>query len=140
MDKVGIKNMDDLLTKLKDAKRQALNGVDSSTKRAIEKMKPEELVEQLSVILKENAERIMKGEPIYDLPPGLVDEIQSLLLMSNHRKLYLPGLNTAWVRRRVKDIDAQLSKTGKNALDQTSATALRKEKEDLLKSIVGYSH
>jgi hypothetical protein len=137
MDKVGVKNMDDLLTKLKDAKRQALNGVDSSTKRAIEKMKPEELVEQLSVILKENAERIMKGEPIYDLPPGLVDEIQSLLLMSNHRKLYLPGLNTAWVRRRVKDIDAQLSKTGKNALDETTATALRKEKEDLLKSIVG---
>ena len=134
MEKVGIKDMGDLLAKLNDAKKQALMGASSGTKTAIEKMNPEELVEQLAVVLKENAERISKGQPMYDLPPGLVDEIQTILMMSNNRKMFLPELNTAWVRRRIKDIDAAIKKGGKS---DAELNILVKEKDDLLKAIVG---
>jgi len=131
--KQDVQTMGELLKLLKNAQNQAIMGATPATKGTIERIDINKITQQISALVKENSERIAKQEQIYELPPGLVDEVQSLFLLSNYKNDYFIGLNTAWVRRRIKDLTAEIKNPGK----KTNVEALEKERADLLEGILG---
>lgn len=132
LDGQGIKSIDDLIKILKDAKSQALLA-GGKNNPAIKSIDPQETGELIAALLKENSKRLANKQPILEMPPGLVDEVQTLFLMSNYRKFYIPTLNTAWVRRRIKDLNATIKKGGEGV----NVQALKEERDALLKEILG---
>ena len=133
LEKSNVKSMDDLSKLLKELKDQAIIGAEKKNVRWLEGLNPDQLTKQIAAVLKENSERIARGADILELPPGVVDDIQSLVLLTNQRGSYMNGLNAAWVRRRIKDLNAAIKKGG----EKVDKAALRKERDDLLQSILG---
>ena len=130
LDKSGVKNMDDLAKLLREMQSQAQGGTLPETIKWAQGIDVDKYVKQIAAVLKENSERVARGESMIELPPGIIDDIQSLALVTNHRNLYMEGLNVSWVRRRIKDLNAAIRKTPSDA-------NLIKERDDLLRSILG---